>query len=117
LWQNGAMYDLNNLIAGQSPLHLLHGFGINSAGEIVGFAVNTSSGEVHGFLAIPTSFGGGAGSASSPAQGGRSGSAKFALPENVRRLLPLSLRVGLFGDEPPDPCRKESKPASGCKAN
>src|SRR5208283_3242075 len=117
LWQNGAMYDLNNLIAGQSPLHLLHGFGINSAGEIVGFAVNTSSGEVHGFLAIPISFGGGTGSASSPAQGGSSGGARFALPENARRLLQQSLRFGLFGDEPPDPCGKDSKLASGCKAN
>ena len=40
LWQNGAMYDLNSLIAGQSPLYLLHGFGINSSGEIVGFGGN-----------------------------------------------------------------------------
>ena len=86
LWQNGTMYDLNSLIAGQSPMYLLHGFGINSAGEIVGFAVNTNSGEVHGFLAVPTQAGFG-GSASSPAQGS-SGSANFVLPENVRKLLP-----------------------------
>ena len=117
LWQNGVMYDLNDLIAGQSPLYLLHGFGVNSSGEIVGFAVNTSTGEVHGFLAIPTSSGGGAGRASSAAQGGSSGSAKFALPENVRQVLQQSLRFGRFGYEPPDPCLKGSELASGCKAN
>ncbi len=59
LWQNGVMTDLNSLIDPNSPLYLLHGYGINSAGEIVGLAVNMSSGEAHAFLAIPTSFGGG----------------------------------------------------------
>ncbi len=118
LWQNGAMYDLNGLIAGQSPLYLLHGFGINSAGEIVGLGVNTSSGEVHGFLAIPISFGGGAGSASSPAQGGNSGGARFALPENVRKRLQQSLRSVRFGYQLPDPCLlKDTKLLSGCKTN
>lgn len=108
LWQNGAMYDLNSLIAGQSPLYLLHGIGINSAGEIVGFAYNTNSGEVHGFLAIPISFGGGAGSASSPLQGGSGGRARFALPENVRKLLQQSPRFGGFGYQPPDEVGKDS---------
>src|SRR5208283_1339049 len=78
LWQNGAMVDLNSLIPANSPLHLLHGFGINSSGEIVGFAVNNSSGEVHGFLAVPIRAVGG-GSASSPAPGSGSGGARFAL--------------------------------------
>src|SRR5271165_3830387 len=112
LWQNGVMTDLNSLIDPNSPLYLLHGYGINSAGEIVGLAVNTSSGEAHAFLAIPTSFGGGAGT-SSPAGGG----ARVTLPENARKQLQQWLHFGRFGDEPPDPCRKESKLASGCKAN
>ena len=116
LWQNGSMYDLNSLIPANSPLYLLHGFGINSSGEIVGFAVNTSSGGVHGFLAVPINAGFGGG-ASARAQGGNSGGARFSLPENARKLLQQSLRFGRFSYEPPDPCRKESKPASSCKTN
>ena len=50
------MYDLNDLVYGHSPLYLLHGFGINSAGEIVGFAFNTNTGEVHGFLCDPAAL-------------------------------------------------------------
>ena len=107
------MTDLNSLIDPNSPLYLLHGYGINTAGEIVGFAVNTGTGEVHGFLAIPISFGGGAGSASSPAG---SGVAKVALSENARKQLQQWQRFGRFAYEPPDPCLKDSK-ASGCKTN
>jgi probable HAF family extracellular repeat protein len=54
LWQNGVMTDLNTLIPAGSPLFLLHGFGINSEGQIVGFALQTETGEVHAFLANPT---------------------------------------------------------------
>jgi len=116
LWQNGSMYDLNSLIPANSPLYLLHGFGINSSGEIVGFAVNTSSGGVHGFLAVPINAGFGGG-ASARAQGGNSGGARFSLPENARKLLQQSLRFGRFSYEPPDPCVKGSKLGLGCKAN
>ena len=56
LWQNGTMYDLNDLVAGVTPLYLLHGFGINDAGWLVGLAFNTEANEVHGFLAIPVSI-------------------------------------------------------------
>ena len=115
LWQNGVMTDLNSLIDPNSPLYLLHGYGINSSGEIVGFAYVWSSGEIHGFLAVPIHPGGGE-SASSPAQGGSNRGAKFALPENARKQLQRWLRFGRFGYQPPDPCLKDSK-ASGCKAN
>lgn len=36
LWQNGAMTDLNNAVAGDSPLYLQVGQDINDFGEIVG---------------------------------------------------------------------------------
>jgi probable HAF family extracellular repeat protein len=100
LWQNGTMYDLNTLIAGQSPLYLLHGFGINSSGEIVGFAYNTTVGEVHGFLARPIY------SRSQPqggpliGKGDGNSSAKFTLPENARRLLLQQLRSIRLGASP-----------------
>jgi probable HAF family extracellular repeat protein len=113
LWQNGVMTDLNTLITPNSPLYLMHAFSINSAGEIVGFGA-TSTGEIHAYLAIPINFGGGPGSASSPAG---SGGAKVALSEHARKQLQQWLRFGRFGYQPPDPCGKDSKPASGCKAN
>ena len=107
LWQNGVMTDLNSLIPPNSPLYLLHAFSINSAGEIVGFGA-TNSGEIHAYLAIPTSVGGGPG-ALSPVGG--SGGARVTLPENARQQLQQWQRVGRFSYEPPDPCK------SGCKNN
>lgn len=52
LWQNGSMSDLNDLVR-QTRLHLLLGAGINASGEIAGLAVDTNSGEVHGYVATP----------------------------------------------------------------
>ena len=113
LWQNGVMIDLNTLIDPNSPLYLLHGFGINSAGEIVGIAYNSNVGERHAFLAVPISFGDGPG-ALSPVGGG---GARVALPENARKQMQQWQRLGRFGDEPPDPCVKNPKLRLGCKAN
>jgi probable HAF family extracellular repeat protein len=53
LWRNGVMHDLNALIPSDSPLYLLIAFGINDSGEIAGFGVQTSTGDVHAFLATP----------------------------------------------------------------
>ena len=97
LWQNGMMYDLNSLIAGQSPLYLLHGFGINSRGQIVGFALQTSTGDVHAFLATPMRAEGNLASVSPTAESEIGATAKFALPENARKLLQQQLRFGRSG--------------------
>ena len=56
LWQNGVMSDLNALAPG-SPLYLLNAFAINEFEEIVGFGVQTSSGDLHAFLAQPCDAG------------------------------------------------------------
>jgi probable HAF family extracellular repeat protein len=53
LWANSNMHDLNALVPPHSPLYLLLDNAINDFGEIVGFGVETSSGEVHAFLATP----------------------------------------------------------------
>lgn len=54
IWRGGgAATKLDDLVEGATTLHLLLALNINDAGEIVGFAVDTSSGEVHGFLAKP----------------------------------------------------------------
>jgi len=96
LWQNGMLYDLNSLIAGQSPLYLLHGFGINSRGQIVGFALQTSTGEVHGFLATPMPAEGNLASVSPTAEGEIGATSKFALPENARKQLQKWVRIRRF---------------------
>ncbi len=55
IWPGGgAAVDLNDLVAGSTSLYLLTAFGINDAGEIVGFAFDMESQEVHGFRATPT---------------------------------------------------------------
>jgi len=57
LWQNGVMTDLNTLIPADSPLHLIEATGtINDWGQIAGIALVISTGEVHGFLATPTTM-------------------------------------------------------------
>jgi probable HAF family extracellular repeat protein len=78
LWQNGAPTDLNALIPADSPWYLLAAASINDAGEIVGWAVNINSFEVHAFLASPNS---GVGPA---ARGTKS---PPALPQKVRAQL------------------------------
>jgi probable HAF family extracellular repeat protein len=83
LWQQGVMTDLNALIPADAPLYLLTAFGINDAGEIVGFGV-TGEGDIHGFLATPaTGEGGGNGNAvvsNGPVR-------PAALSDNARKII------------------------------
>jgi probable HAF family extracellular repeat protein len=53
LWQDGVMHDLNELVPTDSPIYLLFAAGIDSRGEIAGWGVVKSTGEVHAFLATP----------------------------------------------------------------
>ena len=53
VWQNGVMTDLNTVISGTSPLYLLTACSVNATGEIIGFAVDKGTGEIHGYLATP----------------------------------------------------------------
>jgi len=54
---NGVTTNLNNLIPADSPLQLLTACGINSRGEITGFAMEKSTGEYRSYLAIPVGGG------------------------------------------------------------
>lgn len=90
LWHNGVLINLNSLIPAKSPLFLIQACSINSRGEIVGLAVQTSTGDLHAFLATPTP--GGAESATPESVEGSENS-KFAVPENVR----AQMRAGGFG--------------------
>ena len=55
LWQNGAIYDLNAYSVVNTPgsFDLLQAEGINTRGEIAGIAVDNSTGNTLGFLAMP----------------------------------------------------------------
>jgi probable HAF family extracellular repeat protein len=81
VWQNGVMTDLNTLIPAGSPLYLLEAGSNNDSGQIVGNALEISTGEVHAFLATPNR-GDAAPAASQIARRPRT-----ALPENLRKLL------------------------------
>jgi len=86
VWQNGAeggVTDLNRFLAANSPFTaLLTAFGINDAGDIVGFGV-TNTGDVHAFLAMPAR-GASAGSVETAAP---AASHAIALSEKVRALV------------------------------
>jgi probable HAF family extracellular repeat protein len=85
LWENGGITDLNTLIPADSPLYLLIAFSNNSRGQIEGIALETSTGELHDFLATPQD--GKEDSAAFSLEGAISEKPKVVLPENVRKLL------------------------------
>jgi probable HAF family extracellular repeat protein len=87
LWQNGVMTDLNTLIPADSPLYLIAATGtINDEGQIAGIALVKSTGEVHAFLATPTTE-----------LWPISESTKVVLPDDVRNLLQQHRRFGRRG--------------------
>jgi hypothetical protein len=90
------MSDLNDLIPAHSPLYLAYALGINDAGEIVGFAVQKSTGEMHAYLASPICESDQE-SATPAAQGGTSENQQVALPENVRVLMQQQLPLSRLG--------------------
>ena len=52
-WEKKVLSDLNDLVPADSSLYLIYALGINDAGDIVGFAVEKSTGEIHAYLATP----------------------------------------------------------------
>jgi probable HAF family extracellular repeat protein len=98
LWQNGVIADLNTLIPADSPLFLIEATGtINSRGQIAGFALQKSTGEIHAFLATPREEEeeeDSAQSATAAALSVTSQSSKVVLPENVRKMLKQRLTSG-----------------------
>jgi probable HAF family extracellular repeat protein len=92
-WQKKVMMDLNALIPADSPLYLIYALGINDAGEIVGFGLETSTGEGHAYVATPIR--GPAATANSTAT--PVAASPMALPEHIRKQLQQRLRSGHFG--------------------
>jgi probable HAF family extracellular repeat protein len=91
LWQNGVMTNLNDLIPAASPLFLIDANGINSRGEISGLAYDTNTGELRGYLAIPTNGTAKGNNAMIEAQGRRGETRKVTLPPNIRKLIQRQL--------------------------
>jgi probable HAF family extracellular repeat protein len=86
LYEDGLMTDLNNLIQPNSSLSLLLANDVNDRGEIVGYAMDTSTGSIVAFLAVPVS--GGGESAAASAARAEGSSQKVIMPESIRRQLP-----------------------------
>jgi len=91
-WRNGVMTDLNTLIPAGSSLALITGCSINSQGQIIGIAVD-STGNMHGYLATPVNGEVAGESISADSQGT---SSPMVLSEDVRKRL-QRLRYGRFG--------------------
>lgn len=94
LWENGVITDLNTLIChGPSFLYLDYAGDINDRGEIVGQAINTNTGALVPFLAVPTDRG-------DDCEANPSAGRKVALPEKVRNLLQQRRGFGRFAARP-----------------
>ena len=97
LWEKKVMSDLNDLIPANSPLYLLYALGINDAGEIVGFALEKSTSNVHACRANPVRGKSDKQSVTPAADGVTTESGPAALPENIRMLFQQRLPLGRFG--------------------
>src|ERR1035438_7113660 len=84
--KGGKMIDLNTLIPADSPWFLFQACSINSRGELTGLALNTSTGQLHAFLANPID------SDTAGEQAATSERKHVVLSEDVRKQLQQRLR-------------------------
>jgi probable HAF family extracellular repeat protein len=97
LYENGMMMDLNGLIQPDTSLYLLIAQGVNDSGEIAGTAIDTSTGAVVAFLAVPAY--GGESEVNSSKSKGEDNSRKVIVPDDVRRQLTGFSRLAFRGTE------------------
>jgi probable HAF family extracellular repeat protein len=87
LWQDGTMTDLNTVVPADTSLFPFTATGINSLGEIVGFAFDKNTGACcHGFLAIPENSAV-AESTAVTEPGEVTRRPDIVMPETIRRIL------------------------------
>ena len=97
IYENGKLWDLNSLIAHDSPLFLIGANGINDRGEITGEACIVVDGgcplgnNIPAFLAVPEAGG--------DDDGGWSAAASVTVPDGLRQQLMRRLAFGHFGPE------------------
>jgi hypothetical protein len=89
LWQNGAMTDLNSIVAPGYSDHIYAAGDINDLGRITGQAFNPTTNEYSAFLAVPEHGNGRgqSGTASPRERANGRGGAPLALPEHLRQML------------------------------
>lgn len=93
-WQNNVLSDLNTLVTQPTSLYLTLAQGINDAGEIAGTAIDTSSGETVGFLAVPVFDGSGNPDIASRARVDPN-PRQSILTERMKKQLPFFSRTAL----------------------
>lgn len=97
IYENGKMWDLNGLIAHDSPLFLIGANGINDRGEITGEACIVVDGgcplgnNIPAFVAVPRPGG--------DDDGGWSAAASVTVADGLRQQLMRRLAFGHFGPE------------------
>jgi probable HAF family extracellular repeat protein len=96
LWQNNTLNDLNTLVIQPSSLYLILAQGINDAGEITGSAIDTTTNQTVGFLAVPVFDGSGNPGIKANAE---ANPRPVVLTERVRKQLPVFTRMMLGGAE------------------
>jgi probable HAF family extracellular repeat protein len=92
LWQNGVTSDLNTLVIGPTSLNLVLAQGINNAGEITGTAVDTTTGEAVGFLAVPAFTDNDVASTASSAAAMAATPREIVMNDRIRKQLPYFSR-------------------------
>jgi len=95
-WQDNTLYDLNTLIIQPTSLYLTLAQGINDAGEIAGTAIDTTTNETVGFLAVPVFDGSGNPNVASKAKAPGNPS-PVVLTEQMRKQFPVFIRMMLGG--------------------
>ncbi|MGB6679526.1 MAG: hypothetical protein WBE44_22720 [Terriglobales bacterium] len=93
-WQNNVLSDLNTLVIQPTSLYLTLAQGINDVGEIAGTAIDSSSGETVGFLAVPVFDGSGNPGIASKARVDPN-PRQFILTERMKKQLPFFSRKAL----------------------
>ena len=83
-WNNGIPVDLNSQTAAGSNLYLFWASDIDNRGEITGWGVDTSTGEIHTYLAVPNRM---HGEAIPTLQFDSSAISHRELPDEVRQRL------------------------------
>jgi probable HAF family extracellular repeat protein len=98
LWQDNTLRDLNTLVIQPTSLYLTLAQGINDAGEITGTAIDTTTNEIVGFLAVPVFDGSGNPEVAAKAKVDAN-PRPLVLTEHMREQLPVFIRMMLGGAE------------------
>jgi probable HAF family extracellular repeat protein len=96
LWQDNTLNDLNTLVIQPTSLYLTLAQGINDAGEITGSAIDTTTNQTVGFLAVPVFDG--SGNPDIPANA-EANPRQVVLTEPMRNQFPVFTRMMFGGAE------------------